>query len=112
MNQKQLSNIALSLPEVTEEPHFDRTSFRVRGKIFATVLPGDSFLNVMVGETGREPALATYPDAVAKLFWGKKVAGLRVDLRRADAALIEDLLEQAWKEKAPKSLHGQLAGDG
>jgi len=27
--------LAMSLPEVTEEPHFEYTSFRVRGKIFA-----------------------------------------------------------------------------
>ncbi|MGH3621598.1 MAG: hypothetical protein ACRDQ5_07385 [Sciscionella sp.] len=28
---------ALSLPEATEQPHFEMSSFRVRGKIFATV---------------------------------------------------------------------------
>jgi hypothetical protein len=31
-----LRNLALSFPETTEEPHFERTSFRVRNKIFAT----------------------------------------------------------------------------
>jgi len=31
--------LALSLPEVTEQPHFDMASFRVRGKIFVTVPP-------------------------------------------------------------------------
>lgn len=28
--------LALSYPEVTEEPHFEKTSFRVKKKIFAT----------------------------------------------------------------------------
>jgi|SRR5690606_33207924 len=28
--------LALSLPEVTEEPHFEKISFRVKKKIFAT----------------------------------------------------------------------------
>lgn len=28
--------LALSFPEVTEEPHFEKTSFRVKNKIFAT----------------------------------------------------------------------------
>jgi hypothetical protein len=28
--------LALSFPETTEEPHFEKTSFRVRKKIFAT----------------------------------------------------------------------------
>lgn len=31
-----LRKIALSLPEATEEPHFEKTSFRVGKKIFAT----------------------------------------------------------------------------
>jgi predicted DNA-binding protein (MmcQ/YjbR family) len=28
--------LALSFPEATEEPHFDKTSFKVKKKIFAT----------------------------------------------------------------------------
>ena len=28
--------LALSYPEVTEEPHFEKTSFRIKKKIFAT----------------------------------------------------------------------------
>ena len=28
--------LALSFPEATEEPHFEKTSFRVKKKIFAT----------------------------------------------------------------------------
>jgi hypothetical protein len=28
--------LALSFPEVTEKPHFEKTSFRVKKKIFAT----------------------------------------------------------------------------
>jgi len=32
----QLKEIALGLPETTEEPHFEKTSFWVRKKIFAT----------------------------------------------------------------------------
>jgi hypothetical protein len=36
---------ALSLPEVTEEPHFDMSSFRVRGKIFVTVPPDGTRLH-------------------------------------------------------------------
>ena len=31
-----LRKIALSFPEVTEEPHFEKTSFRVKKKVFAT----------------------------------------------------------------------------
>ena len=37
MNFGTLRNIALALPETTESPHFDKTSFRVKGKIFLTI---------------------------------------------------------------------------
>jgi predicted DNA-binding protein (MmcQ/YjbR family) len=33
---KTLQNLALSFPETTEEPHFEKSSSRVKKKIFAT----------------------------------------------------------------------------
>ena len=104
MKLAQVRKLALKLPEVIEEPHFDRTSFRVRGKIIATAIEGQYFLNVMASEATREPALAMYSDAVEKLFWGKKVCGVTVNLELADSELVEELLEKTWREKAPKSL--------
>ena len=47
MKMSQLRTFALALPETTEEPHFNYSSFRVRGKIFATVPPDESD-NVLV----------------------------------------------------------------
>jgi len=35
----QVRQFALAMPEASEAPHFDMTSFRVRGKIFATMPP-------------------------------------------------------------------------
>lgn len=34
---------ALSLPEATEEPHFEKTSFRVKKKIFVSIRQTTSF---------------------------------------------------------------------
>ena len=109
MKLSAVRKVALSLPEVTEEPHFHRTSFRVRGKIIATAIPDEPYLNVMIGESAREPALAMHADRLEKLFWGKKVVGLRVDLRGASRQTVADLLKQAWREKAPKSLLAKTA---
>jgi hypothetical protein len=36
---KEFRELALSFPESVEAPHFDRASFRVRGKVFATIAP-------------------------------------------------------------------------
>jgi len=97
---------ALSLPEATEEPHFEFSSFRVRGKIFVTVPPDGQHIHVFVGDEEREQALALHPEFVEKLFWGGKVRGLRVRLADAEPAVVNGLVRKAWERKAPKRLVG------
>ena len=63
----------MSLPEASEQPHHNMRSFRVKGKIFATVPPGDEFVHLFVGEEDRERILVVDP-AFEKLWWGSKVA--------------------------------------
>jgi hypothetical protein len=96
--------IALALPEATEAPHHQYTSFRVGGKIFATAPPAGDALHVFVDDDERERALALQPDCTEKLLWGGKVVGLRVSLAAAPAAFVRQLLAQAWRRKAPKHL--------
>ena len=99
----QARKLALALPEATESPHFQATSFRVRGKIFATA-PDAHTLHVFVGEEARSQALALHPGFIEKLSWGAKIAGLRIRLPEAPAAVVADLLKLAWRAKAPKAL--------
>ncbi|HLM95231.1 MAG TPA: MmcQ/YjbR family DNA-binding protein [Acidimicrobiales bacterium] len=100
--------IALALPEVTEAPHHDLASFRVRGKIFATV-PDDRHLRVMVDEPEIRAAVAENPDACEELYWGKRLACVVVDLPHAGADLVEELLTDAWMRKAPQKLVNELS---
>jgi hypothetical protein len=93
---------ALSLPQTTEEPHFDYSSFRVRGKIFVTVPPPGDYVHVFVDDLERERMLALAPEWVEKLWWGKKVVGLRVRLASARPGLVEGLVRNAGARKAPK----------
>ena len=102
---------ALSLPEVTEEPHFHLSSFRVKGKIFATVPPENTHLNIFVGEPELEILPLAQPKAYQKLLWGTKVAGLRVTLAAAKTNDVEQLLRAAWLRKAPKKLASAHAKD-
>jgi hypothetical protein len=104
MTLDQVRSYALSLPAATEEPHFDRTSFRVRGKIFVTARPGEGYIHVFVGDAVREPALALHPVHVEKLLWGGKVTGLRIRLAKAPPGLVRGLVRAAWAERAPKAL--------
>ena len=102
MTLAQVRRYALSLSGATEEPHFNRTSFRVSGKIFVTAKATDTHIHVFVPEREREPALAMHPEFISKLLWGGKVVGIRVELPHAHASTVRDLLREAWQSKAPK----------
>ena len=93
---------ALSLEAVTEEPHHNYSSFRVRGKIFVTIPPDEKFIHVFVGEEDREQALAIYPDFIEKLLWGTKVLGLRVSLGTAKPTVVKSLVSRAYETRVEK----------
>ena len=107
MKIREARRIALSLPEVTEEPHFDVSSFRVRGKIFATVPSGD-VVRVFVEEELRDLMVGVDPKTYEKIWWGTKVVGLSVKLAKASPKDLEMLLRESWSRKAPKTLRKAL----
>jgi hypothetical protein len=91
------------LPEAVELEHWGNPSFRIRGKIFATV-PDDDHLNVMLDPFDVEPVVRDDPSTCEELMWGKQLVGVRVSLRHAGRTMVKSLLESAWRRKAPKRL--------
>ena len=108
MKISQIRKLALALPEASEQPHFDLASFRVAGKIFATLPPDGEFLHVFVDDTQREVITAVDPKTYEPLWWGKKIAGLRVNVATAKVKDVAELLRLAWERKAPKKLLAKL----
>ncbi|GHE26820.1 MmcQ/YjbR family DNA-binding protein [Vulcaniibacterium thermophilum] len=106
MRVEQLRAYALSLPAATEEPHFQYSSFRVKGRIFATVTPDQKFAHIFVDDEQRDRAVALHPEVVEPLRWGRKVVGVRVALAKARVGFVQELVRSAWARKAPKSLSG------
>lgn len=100
--------LALALPGATEEPHFDMISFRVRGKIFATVPPDDMHLHLFVDEAETEACVAEDPEIYEPLLWGGKPRGLRVSLAAAAPDRLSELLRESWRRKAPAKLIAEL----
>ena len=90
---------ALSLEDVTEQPHHEYSSFRVRGKIFVTVPPKEDAIHVFVGEEDRERELAMTPEWAEKLLWGGKSRGLRIALAAAPAAAVKALVRRAYEAR-------------
>jgi hypothetical protein len=100
MKLEEARRFVLSLPEVEEQPHFEKSSFRIGGKILATV----RFLHVFVDEHEARASVAEDPGAFEALWWGKRLAGVRVDLPAASPDVVFELLEESWRRKAPKRL--------
>jgi hypothetical protein len=94
---------ALGLPEAEEENHHAFPSFRIRGKIFATQ-PDDEHFHVMVDPDEIRAAAAESPECCAEMWWGKRLSAVRIELGKAPAPLVRELLSDAWRRKAPKAL--------
>ena len=92
--------LALALPQAVEQDHHGRPSFRVAGKIFAT-LWDERHVNVMVDEPGIRTAVEAHPEVCSEVHWGKRLAAVRVDLDAADPELLAALLADAWEGKVP-----------
>ena len=95
--------LALSLPEAVEQDHHGRPSFRVGGKIFAT-LWSEERMNVMLDEGGILTAVERAPNVCEAVWWGKRLAAVGVTLAQVEAWLLRELLEDAWEAKAPRRL--------
>jgi hypothetical protein len=94
----QARRAALALPDAIEQDHHGRPSFRVRGRIFATLWDAEH-MNVMVDEPGIHTAVQAHPEVCAEVWWGKRLSAVRVDLSHADEDLLRELLADAWERK-------------
>ena len=95
----QARELALTLPEAFEQDHHGRPSFRVAGRIFATLWT-ERVMNVMAGEERIRAAAEERRDVCREIFWGARLSAVQVDLEHAVPELLEDLLEFAWRAKA------------
>ncbi len=103
ISREQARQLALALPEAVEQDHHGRPSFRVAGKIFATQWDEDH-MNVMLDEDGIRTAVHGDPETCQEVWWGKRLAAVRVNLLRVDKEMLASLLADAWERKAPKRL--------
>lgn len=106
MTAQEFRNLALSLPETTEQSHMNHPDFRVRGKIFATLgYPDDTRAMVKLLHDQQEALTGARPDIFAPVpgGWGRRGATL-ITLRSVDRAAAYDALVMAWRNTAPKTL--------
>jgi hypothetical protein len=100
---QEARRLALVLPEAVEQDHHGRPSFRVGGKIFATLWT-DARMNVMLDEDGIRTAVSASAHCCEPVWWGKRLAAVGVALPAVEPGLLAELLSDAWEGKAPSRL--------
>ncbi len=105
MTIPELRALAMALPGSEEAPHFQYSSFRVGGRIYATVPPEGDRVHLFV-----DPTLGDGVAGCTPLSWGAKVVGLRVELAVAEREVLTRLLALAWRKRAPRRVQAQFDG--
>jgi len=103
---EQARALALALPEALERDHHGRPSFRVGGRIFATLWDAEH-MNVMLDPPGILTAVQHRPEACGERWWGKRLAAVSVTLARIEPGELGELLADAWERKAGRPLPEQ-----
>jgi hypothetical protein len=96
--------LALALPEAVEQDHHGRPSFRVRGRIFATLHVADKRMVVKLTPGDQALRLETQPEVFSAVpSWGHQ-GWTFVALDAIGAADLKATLDLAWRGVAPKRL--------
>lgn len=101
--------LALSFPEVTEEPHFEKTSFRVKKKIFATYDDLKKRACIKLSEIDQNVFSSADKTIIFPVEnkWGKQGWTL-IEMSKVRKELFFDALTTAYCEVAPKKLADQI----
>lgn len=101
--------LACSLPEVTEKPHFDKLSFRVGGKVMATLNRNENRICVKLSDVDQDLFCAFDRTVIYPVpnKWGKQGWTL-INLQHVAEDTLLDALRAAYRQVAPKKLAALL----
>jgi predicted DNA-binding protein (MmcQ/YjbR family) len=105
--------IALSFPEAIEEPHFEKTSFRVKKKIFATYDDTKKRACIKLSDIDQDVFSSADNTVIFPVAnkWGKQGWTL-IEMKKVKKELFVDALTTAYCAVAPKKLGEQVRPDG
>jgi predicted DNA-binding protein (MmcQ/YjbR family) len=100
----EFRTMAMGFPETTEEPHFEKTSFRVAKKIFATLNSTENRATIKLSEMDQDlfclnkNLMFPVPNK-----WGKQ-GWTHINLTEIPHEMCHDALKTSYLEVAPKKL--------
>jgi hypothetical protein len=105
MTPDDIRRIALSFPDAMEADHHGMPSFRVGGKIFATIHVAQPRMMAKLDLEDQHNLSQGHPGLIEPVpgSWGRKGSTF-LWYERADEVLVRLMLALAWRERAPKRL--------
>jgi hypothetical protein len=113
MTVDEYRQIALAQPEAVEGSHMNHPDFRVRNKIFATILSSERQEGmVKLTPAQQKKFMKEYPKVFgpATGAWGKSGATI-VQTKLATNDIVNRAMKLAWRNTAPKRLLAQIEGE-
>lgn len=104
-----IRNLALSFPETTEAPHFEKISFRVKKKIFVTYDKAMNRSCIKLSEIDQDVFSSLDKSIIFPVpnKWGKQ-GWTFIDMSKVSMEVFFDVLTSAYCEVAPKKLADQI----
>lgn len=104
--------LALSFPEATEQPHFEKTPFRVKGKIFATYDDVKKRACIKLSEIDQDVFSSASKTIIFPVDnkWGKQgwtlieMNKVHIEMNKVHKDIFVDALKTAYCKVAPKKL--------
>ena len=105
INIEAVKKLALSFEEVEELPHFEKTSFRIRKKIFAALDIKNKRICLKLSEIDQSTFTAFDKTIVYPVSnkWGKQ-GWTYIELKKAPEEMLKDMLTLSYCRIAPKKL--------
>jgi hypothetical protein len=100
-----IRKVALSFPETTEKPHFEKTSFRVKHKIFATVDTANNRASIKLSLADQDIFSAFDKTIICAVpnKWGGQ-GWTTIDLSKVPRPLCKAAITAAYCDVAPPKL--------
>lgn len=104
--------LAMAFEDATEEPHFEKTSFRIKKKIFATLDEQAKLVCVKLSAVNQSVFSAHDPSVIYPVpnKWGKS-GYTYIDLKKVRKDVLADALRHSYCEVAPKKLADKYRQD-
>lgn len=104
MDFKVVRTVALGFPGAEEATSYGTPAFRVRGKLFARLHQDGESLVVRADLDEREVLVQSHPRSFFVTDHYQDHPWVLVRLGSVSRKLLTEVLEQAWRQRAPKRL--------